>query len=181
MEYVYGVVDHRGGDQEVLVLPADRAEELAEIADALRCRTWGELRATASPGRYRELLCRAGYGEFAELAAQMPIGNGVRSALEMALAEFDDHAVPPGDEEPFDAAVAEPSDYLPDPHAIQSLHMPQEIVDRWGEPWRTARDPAGVMLRAEALGDLIGSLEAKGHTCREDTDLIVSGMLEVDA
>ncbi len=180
MDYVYGVLgDPSGEDAELVVLPAHRAEELAEIMDLLRSRTWGELRAKASPERYRELLTKSGYGEFAELAAHLPIGGGVREALEMALGEFDPHAVPPADAEPFDAhclAADVDGDYPPDPHHVQNLHVAPEIVDRWGERYQAPHNLPCAMLRADGLAEVISSLEADGHTCREDADLIRAGI-----
>jgi hypothetical protein len=180
MDYVYGVLPGRSrGEEELLVLPEDRAEELAEIRDLLRSRTWGELRRKASPGRYQELLSRLGYGEFAELAAELNIGAGVRGALEMALAEFDPHAVPPGDGEPFDAnevAGDSAGEYPPDPHHLQNLVVAPEIVDRWGERYQGSHQLSCVMLRADGLKEIINSLEAGGHTCREDAELIRAGI-----
>ena len=180
MDYVYGVVNNPSREQEELVvLPADRAEELAEIMDLLHSRTWGELRARASSYRYQELLTRAGYGEFAELAAHLPIGLDVREALEFALAEFDPHAVPPGDGEPFDPHSVEAAGdggYPPDPHYLQTMHVPSDIVDRWGERYQTSRNLTCAMLRADGLTDIVQSLEADGHTCREDPDLIQAGI-----
>jgi hypothetical protein len=177
MEYVYAVLDDPTGKQnELVVLPADRAEELAEIMDLLRSGTWGELRERATPSRYRELLCQAGYGEFAELAAHLPIGTGVREALETALAAFDPHAVPPADGEAFDPHALETSDFPPDPHHLQTLYVAPDLVDRWGERYQTPRKLACVMLRADGLSDVVRSLEAGGHTCREDPDLIRAGI-----
>ena len=182
MDYVYGVLsDHSRGEEELVVLPADRAEELAEIRDLLRSRTWGELREKASPGRYRELLRKLGYGEFAELAAEMNIGASVRGALEMALAEFDPHAVPPGDGEPFDPDEVTgdvDGDYPPDPHYLQNLVVAPEIIDRWGERYQGSHQLSYVMLRADGLADIVNSLEAGGHTCREDAELIRAGIGE---
>jgi len=180
MDYVYGVLpSHSRGEEELVVLPEDRAEELAEIRDLLRSRTWGELRSKASPGRYRELLGKLGYHEFAELAAELDIGAGVRGALEMALAEFDPHAVPPGDREPFDPdEVADDSgaDYPPDPHYLQNLLVAPDIVDRWGRRYEGSHQMSCVMLQADGLNDIISSLEAHGHTCREDAELIRAGI-----
>ncbi len=180
MDYVYGVLPNPSRDaDELLVLPEDSAEEAAEIMSLLRSRTWGELRAKASPARYQELLTNSGYGEFAELAAHLPIGSGVREALELALAEFDPHAVPPGDNEPFDPHSLEAGDdYPPDVHHLQNLHVSPEIVDRWGERYETAPNLTCAMLRADGLADVISSLEADGHTCREDPDLIRAGILD---
>ncbi len=177
MDYVYGVLTDPGGNQsELVVLPAERAEELAEIKALLRSRTWGELRARATPARYRELLSLSGYGEFAELDANMSIGSGVREALELALAEFDPHAVPPGDAVPFDPVEALGEEYPPDAHYLQNLHVSPTIVDRWGMRYLTARNLACVMLRADGVEDVVRSLEEEGHTCREDTDLIRAGI-----
>jgi hypothetical protein len=178
MDYVYGVLPGPGG-QELLVLPADSAEELAEIMDLLRSHTWGELRAKASPDRYRELLVKSGYGEFAELAAHLPIGSGVREALELALSEFDPHAVPPADSEPFDPhQVATDAEFPPDAHHLQNMFVAAEIVDRWGERYETAPNLACAMLRADGVADVVQRLEAEGHTCREDADLIKAGILD---
>lgn len=182
MDYVYGVLSNPSrGEEELLVLPQDRAEELAEIRDLLRSRTWGELRRKASPGRYRDLLDKLGYSEFAELAAELNIGAGVRGALEMALAEFDPHAVPPGDGEPFDGEEVvgdSDGDYLPDPHHLQNLLVAPEIVDRWGKRYLGSHQLSCVMLSADGLSEIINSLEASGHTCREDTELIRAGIGE---
>ena len=177
MDFVYAVLDDATGKRnELVVLPADRAEELAEIMDLLRSRTWGELRERATPSRYRELLCQAGYGEFAELAAHLPIGDGVRDALETALGAFDPHAVPPADGEPFDSNALATGDFPPDPHHLQTLYVAPDIVDRWGERYQTPRNLACVMLRADGLSDVVSKLEAEGHTCREDPDLIRAGI-----
>ena len=181
MDYVYGVLTNPYRDEdELVVLPEDSAWELAEIKDLLRCRTWGELRAKASPDRYRELLARCGYGEYAELSAELDIG-GLRGALEMALAEFDPHAVPPDDGEPFHAheiAVDPAEDYPPDPHYLQHLLVSPRIIDRWGERYETSRHLPCAVLRAENLNDVVTSLEAEGHRCREDSDLIRAGVLD---
>jgi len=179
MDYVYGVLPSNSRDlDELVVLPEDSAEELAEIMGLLRSRTWGELRAKASPARYQELLAQSGYGEFAELAAHLPMGSGVREALESALAEFDPHAVPPGDAEPFDPLSVEASngDYPPDAHYLQNLHVASDIVDRWGERYQTPHHMTCAMLPADRLADVISSLEADGHTCREDSELIRAGI-----
>ena len=176
MDYVYGLLPSSSG-QELLVLPADSAEELAEIMDLLRSHTWGELRAKASPARYRELLVKSGYGEFAELAAHLPIGSGVREALELALSEFDPHAVPPADSEPFDPhQVATDAEFPPDAHHLQNLYVAPDIVDRWGERYETAPNLTCAMLRADGLTEVVQRLEAEGHTCREDADLIRAGI-----
>ncbi|NNC91631.1 MAG: hypothetical protein HKN80_03980 [Acidimicrobiia bacterium] len=176
MDYVYGVLPSSDG-QELLVLPADSALELAEIMDLLRSHTWGDLRAKASPDQYRELLEKSGYGEFAELAAHLPIGSGVREALEFALSEFDPRAVPPADGEPFDPhRVATGAEFPPDAHHVQNLHVAPDIVDRWGERYETAPNLPCVMLRADGLRDVVQRLEADGHTCREDADLIRAGI-----
>jgi hypothetical protein len=178
MDYVYGVLPRPDG-QELLVLPTDSAEELAEIMDLLRSGTWGELRAKASAARYRELLVKSGYGEFAELAAHLPIGSGVREALELALSEFDPHAVPPGDGEPFDPhRVATDAEFPPDAHHLQNLFVAADIVDRWGERYESAPNLTCAMLRADGLSEVIQQLEAAGHTCREDADLIKAGILD---
>jgi hypothetical protein len=179
VDYVYGVLTTPAGEEEELVvLPIESAEDLAEITALLRSQTWGELRANASPERYRELLTVCGYGEFADLAADLPIGLGVRAALEAALAEFDPHAVPPGDSEPFDPHSVESDaggEYPPDPHYLQNLHVASDVVDRWGERYQTSRNLTCAMLRADGLTAVISSLEADGHTCREDADLIRAG------
>ena len=180
MDYVYGVLTNPSRDEEELVvLPEDSAAELAEIRDLLRCKTWGELRSKASPSRYRELLTRCGYGEYAELSAELGIDSGVRGALEMAMAEFDPHAVPPGDAEPFHAheiAVDPAENYPPDHHYLQNLLVSPQIVDRWGERYETPRHLPCAMLRAANVTDVITSLEAEGHHCREDSDLIRAGI-----
>ena len=179
MDYVYGVLTAPSGDAELVVLPTERAEECAEIVSLLRSPTWGELRAKASPARYRELLCKAGYGEYAELAEHLPIGSAVREALASALSVFDPNAVPPGDGEPFDphrVDVGGDDGYPPDPRVLQERFVPAEIVDRWGERYEAPPKPTCVMLRAEGLPEVIGLLEADGHTCREDTDLIRAGI-----
>lgn len=180
MDYVYGVLaGPTGTEAELVVLPMDSAEELAEIMDLLRSRTWGELRARATPQRYRELLGKAGYGEFAELAATLPIGSAVRDALQFALAEFDPHAVPPGDGEPFDPYALEADaggEYPPDPHYIQNLHVSPDIVERWGKRYQTPANLTCAMLRADGVTEIVRSLEAEGHTCREDADLIRAGI-----
>ena len=181
MDYVYGVLTNPSRDElELVVLPEDSAFELAEIKDLLRCRTWGELRSKASPARYHELLARCGYAEFAELSAELEI-SGLRGALEMAMAEFDPHAVPPDDREPFHAheiAVDPAEDYPPDPHYLQNLLVSPQIVDRWGERYETSRHRPCAVLRAENLSDVVTSLEAEGHHCREDSDLIRAGVLD---
>jgi len=180
MDYVYGVLTNPSREEEELVvLPEDSAFELAEIRDLLRCRTWGELRAKASPERYRELLAKCGYGQFAELSAELDIGGGIRGALEMALAEFDPHAVPPADGEPFHAhelAVDPAEDYPPDPHYLQNLLVSPKIVDEWGERYETSHHRPCVMLRASNVSEVITTLEAEGHRCREDSDLIRAGI-----
>ena len=182
MDYVYGVLTNPSRDEEELVvLPEDEAFELAEIRDLLRCRTWGELRSKASPERYRELLAKCGYAEFAQLSAELNVDGGVRGALEMALAEFDSHAVPPGDGEPFRAneiGVDPSGDYPPDPHYLQTLLMSPQIVDTWGERYESSRHVPCVMLRAANATDVITSLEAEGHRCREDSDLIRAGIAD---
>ena len=179
MDYVYGVLTNPSlEEEELVVLPEDNAFELAEIRDMLRCRTWGELRATAAPDRYRELLVKCGYGEYAQLSAEMDI-DGLRDVLEMALGEFDPRAVPPGDAEPFHAhelAIDPAEEYPPDPHYLQNLLMSPQIVDRWGERYETSRHLPCVMLRADHVTDVINSLEAAGHRCREDSDLIRAGI-----
>jgi hypothetical protein len=178
MDYVYGVLPSARG-QELVVLPADSAEELAEVMDLLRSRTWGELRAKASPARYRELLAKSGYGDFAELAAHLPIGSGVREALEVALSEFDPNAVPPADGEPFDPhKLATDAEFPPDAHHLQNLYVAADIVDRWGERYESAPNLTCAVLRADGLTDVVQRLEADGHTCREDTDLIRAGIAE---
>jgi hypothetical protein len=182
MDYVYGVLTDPSQDEaELVVLPEDSAFELAEIRDLLRCRTWGELRAKASPERYRELLTKCGYGEFAELSAELDPGGGVRGALEMALAEFDPRAVPPGDGEPFharDLAAGPGEGYPPDPHYLQNRLVSAQIVDRWGERYETPHRLPCAVLRASDLKAVITSLEAEGHNCREDSDLIRAGVEE---
>ncbi len=182
MDYVYGVLTNPSREEdELVVLPEDSAFELAEIRGLLRCRTWGDLRAKASPARYRELLTKCGYNEYAELSAELDLGGGLRGALEMALAEFDPRAVPPGDDEPFHAhevAVDPDNDYPPDPHYLQNLLVSQQVVDRWGERYETPRHLPGAVLRAADLADVINSLEAEGHRCREDPDLIRAGISE---
>lgn len=180
MDYVYGVLPNPSRDaDELVVLPEDSAEELAEIMALLRSCTWGELRAKASPARYRELLNHSGYSEFAELAAHLPIGSGVREALEFALAEFDPHAVPPADSEPFDPhGLAADGEFPPDVHHLQNLYVSPDIVDRWGERYQTPHHLTCAMLAVDGLTDVISSLEAEGHTCREDTELIRAGILD---
>ena len=182
MDYVYGVLTNPSREEEELVvLPEDSAYELAEIRDILRCKTWENCaprplrRDTGScwPGvaTRNSPNCLPNWTLAAESAERSrwlwPSLTPTRSRPETV--------------EPFHAhelAVDPAEDYPPDPHYLQNLLVSPEVVDRWGERYETSHHRPCVMLRASNVSDVITSLEAEGHRCREDSDLIRAGIAE---
>jgi hypothetical protein len=74
--------------------------------------------------------------------------------------------------------VVTDAEFPPDAHYLQNLFVAGDIVDRWGERYESAPNLTCAMLRADGLSEVIQQLEAAGHTCREDADLIKAGILD---
>ena len=180
MEYVWGVLGSTWtGQPEFVMLTRESAERVSEILGLfMECNTWGDLRREAPPDVYAEILGLAGYGDFAEYAAHLLIGNPVPGALEDAVASFDPDARPPDDDDVFDASsqigAFGDGDYPPDPRYLMNLEIPADLIEEHGETYETIFNGVYARFPAEAAEAIVPAMEARGHTCTRDDILVGS-------
>jgi hypothetical protein len=182
-ELVVGESEYLGNTftPALIVLPRSVALGIAERVRILGCKTWGAVRADASPDVYQEVLELAGYGSFEDFAQHLSVGAAVPGALEEAKDQYERVGSElPDDGEPFDAyrdvsAFADGDWPVPIQLAMHDF-LPRDIVERYGTSYETNFNGTFVELDAQHRAQIIADLEREGFTCREDPQLIAQLM-----
>ncbi len=157
---VYGGISSRAGlEFPLLFLPESKAQWLAQLLAALRCRTWGEF----------EKLCPA------ETYAE------VRNEHRITLAEFspelfdedgEDGGLHPLPDDPLDlGGRLDDGNWPPSRRWLMLTTLPSSILSKYlvvVDCW----DCAFGEVPAEHEAALVAELEEAGFPCRRDDDLI---------
>lgn len=141
------------GDDALLFVDPDKAEELAHTHRALRtARTWGDLRAALSAERLGEVEERFSEGG---------------------------HAAPPADDAPFDPddvfGFAD-ADWPERPDELMLGWAPEEIQQRFGKREHSMIFQEWLEFPSKRVTDVVEAFEARGFTCRRDERLVLLAM-----
>lgn len=164
-------------DDSLIVLPRSLAQHLADLQEALRSATWGELRSSVTSEVYLEILGQAGWGELDEYLKSLQVGHPVPGSEQAARAAYAAHANAPipGDDDLFDAesigSYAD-GDFPPSHQLLMTDLLPPEIRDTYGEVYETIYNGTFTRIEATSADEVIAALERLGLRCELDPDLV---------
>ncbi len=177
-ELVWCVVEQASdGQEKLLVLPRATFEHWMKRVVALSCTTWGELRQRVMPEVYEEICGLCGYGTLDEFTRYLDIqGQAPLSGLyEAAAAAYDPEAVPPADEEPFEASRDIPAcadgDWPPAVAYLMCEELPQQILDAYARRYMTTLNGEYAEIPADRKDAVLRDLAALGYRLVEEPRL----------
>jgi hypothetical protein len=171
-DFLYGMANLAG----LVILPREVAKEQASLVDLIECGTWGELRAKATPEQFEEILGLAGYGSFEDYTKYLAVGRPV-PGVELTAADsfLEEDKEWPDDDDLFEVrriGAYGDGDWPPDPLYLMDQHLPQEVIDEFGDEYETVFNGTFVRFDVQDREAILAALRALGHTYTEDQALI---------
>lgn len=178
---VFGLVQGEHGGSNLIIIPREKAEELAAIRGALQARTWGEFRVKMPAHRLHEVLhtfpecgAWAGFDFYYRAHAR----TGTRGERETLWAQYE--ALAPGQRVPLDedafvlkAVPGAGRGHWPErPEQAMLRWLPPLICGRFGR--RVSRRSHGdfMLFGPERAPEILAALEAAGFVCCWDEELV---------
>ena len=155
-----------------VIVSEDQYRWLSEIEQALACVTWGELRRTAPPDVFLEILDFAGYGDLADELFTTLSGRGVAGWPTKVL-EWQHRTGErlPLDSTPFRSDRLEPvlgGAYPPDPWILMADVVPRRLLHFYEREWRQTTE-LGIDDR-DIVSSLLTELGRAGSLMRHARD-----------
>lgn len=166
-EMVWTVTSVGGGDSTLVVFLRTTLDYWLERVSVLGCSTWGELRKTASPEVFQEILDLYDFEAPEDDEADLDEEEASESGDETREAE----PRPPADDDAFSCEEI-PSfiacDWPPDVFALVEEDLPEEVLEAYAERYETVMNGSYAEIPADHCDAVLARLATLGFEVVEE-------------